>query len=63
MKNRYTLEVLKYDGRSHHIEIEADEIRIEEGVIKFMSGGGDRWIPIAVYPIDKTIISRILKLK
>jgi len=25
--------------------------------------GGDCWIPIAVYPTDKTIISRILKLK
>ncbi len=63
MKNRYTLEVLKYGGPSIHVDIEADEIRIEEGVIKFMSDGGDRWIPIAVYPADKTIISRILKLK
>ena len=63
MKKRYTIEVLKYGGPSIHLEIEADEIRIEEGVIKFMSDGGDRWIPIAVYPVDKTIISKIDNLK
>jgi len=63
MKNKYTIEVLKYDGRSIHLEIEADEIRIEDIVIKFVADGGDRWIPIAVYPADKTIISKIEKLK
>ena len=63
MKNRYTLEVLKYDGSSIHLEIEADKALFEDGVIKFVMDGGDCWIPIAVYPTDKTIISRILKLK
>ena len=63
MKNRYTLEVLKYGGPSIHVEIEADDIQINDGVIKFVYDGGDRWIPISVYPADKTIISRIVKLK
>ena len=63
MKNRYTLEVLKYGGPSIHVEIEADDISYGDGVLKFVSDGGDRWIPIAIYPADKTIISRIVKLK
>jgi hypothetical protein len=29
----------------------------------FVSDGGDCWIPIAVYPSDKTIITKIENLK
>ena len=63
MKNRYTLEVLAYDGRTLHRTIEADNISYGDGVLKFVSDGGDRWIPIAVYPVDKTIITNIQKIK
>jgi len=62
MKNRYILEVLTYTG-SFNREIEADDFQINESVIKFVSDGGDRWIPIAVYPADKTIVTKIEKLK
>jgi hypothetical protein len=63
MKNRYTLEILAYDGRILNRAIEADNIQNEGGTIQFVSDGGDRWIPIAVYPADKTIITKIEKLK
>ena len=63
MKNRYTLEILTYDGRTLPRTIEADDISYGDGVLKFVSDGGDRWIPIAVYPSDKTIITKIEKLK
>lgn len=63
MKKRYTLEILLYDGRIFHRTIEADNIQMEAGVIQFVSDGGDRWIPIAVYPSDKTIITKIENLK
>ena len=62
MKNKYFLEVLKYTGPSSHLQIEADKAIFEDGVIKFVKDGGDEWIPIAVYPADKTIISKIEKL-
>lgn len=60
MKNRYIIEVLKYGGPSIHLEIEADTYKIYEGVIEFRADGGSSWIPVAVYPADKTIISKIL---
>lgn len=63
MKNRYTLEVLVYDGRILHRTIEADNIQFEDGIIQFVSDGGDRWISIAIYPADKTIVTNIQKLK
>ena len=63
MENRYSLQVLKYDGTSDYKEIEADTYQIQEGVIKFLSDGGPSWITIAVYPADKTIISKIQKIK
>lgn len=63
MKNRYTLEILTYDGRVLPRTIEADDISYGDGVLKFVSDAGDRWIPIAVYPSDKTIITKIEKLK
>ena len=62
MKNRYSLEILRYDGHSKYHSLEADKALFEEGVIKFVKDGGDEWIPIAVYPSDKTIISKIEKL-
>ena len=63
MKYRYTLEILAYDGRILHRTIEADNIQIEVGVIKFVSDGGDCWIPIAIYPTDKTIVTKRENLK
>ena len=57
MKYRYTLEILAYDGRIIHLTIEAENLQIEVGVIKFVSDGGDLWIPIAIYPTDKTIFT------
>lgn len=62
MKNRYTLEVLTYTG-SFRREIEADDFQIYESVIKFVADGGSVWIPIAVYPADKTIVTKIENLK
>ena len=62
MKNRYTLEVITYTGTFNRA-IEADNIQIKDGTIMFVSDGGDCWIPIAVYPSDKTIITKIEKLK
>lgn len=62
MKYRYTLEVLTYDGRTLHRSIEADDISYGDGILKFVNGG-DRWIPIAIYPADKTIVTNIQKLK
>jgi hypothetical protein len=59
MENRYTIEVLAYDGRTSQQTIEADDIQIKNGVIKFVSDCGHKWIPIAVYPADKTIVSKI----
>ena len=62
MKFRYTIEVLVYDGRSLHRTIEADEVFIQEGSMIFkMDLGG--WIPIAIYPANKTIVTKIEKLK
>ena len=63
MKKRYTLEVLTYDGRVLQRTIEADNIQMEAGTIQFLSDVVDRWIPIAVYPSDKTIITKIENLK
>lgn len=63
MKNRYTLEVLVYDGRILHRTIEADNIQFEDGIIQFVSDGGDRWNTIAIYPTSKTIVTNIQKLK
>ncbi len=63
MKFRYTIEVLVYDGRILHRTIEADNIQFENGIIQFVSDGGDRWIPIAIYPVNKTIVTNIQKLK
>ena len=63
MKFRYTIEVLVYDGRILHRTIEADNIQFENGIIQFVSDGGDRWIPIAIYPANKTIVTNIQKLK
>ena len=62
MKYKYTLEVLTYTG-SFNREIEADNIQIKDGTIMFVSDGGDCWIPIAVYPADKTIVSKRENLK
>lgn len=62
MKNRYTLEVITYTGTFNRA-IDADDISYGDGVLKFVSDGGDRWIPIAVYPADKTIVTKIEKLK
>ena len=63
MKYRYTIELLAYDGRILHRSIDADDISYGDGVLKFVSDGGDRWIPIAIYPADKTIVTKIEKLK
>ena len=63
MKYKYTLEILTYDGRILPRTIEADNIQIKDGTIMFVSDGGDCWIPIAVYPSDKTIITKIEKIK
>jgi hypothetical protein len=63
MKYRYTLEVLTYDGRILHRAIEADDVFIKEGSIAFKIDAGDRWNTLAVYPADKTIITKIEKLK
>ncbi len=63
MKFRYTIEVLAYDGRILNRSIDADNISYGDGVLKFVSDGGDRWIPIAIYPADKTIVTKIEKLK
>lgn len=63
MRYRYTLEVLAYDGRILHRTIEADKIQMEHDVIQFVSDGGDRWIPIAIYPASKTIVSKRENLK
>ena len=61
-KNRYTIEVLKYGGPSIHLELEADTYKVHDGVIEFRLDGGIEWITIAIYPVDKTIISKIVKL-
>ena len=63
MKYRYTVELLTYDGRILQRTIEADNIQMEAGVIQFVSDGGDRWIPIAIYPASKTIVSKRENLK
>ena len=63
MKNRYTIELLSYDGRILYRSIDADDISYGDGVLKFVSDGGDRWIPIAIYPANKTIVTKIEKLK
>ncbi len=63
MRYRYTVELLTYDGRILQRTIEADNIQIESGVIQFVSDGGDRWIPIAIYPASKTIVSERENLK
>jgi hypothetical protein len=63
MRYRYTIELLTYDGRILHRTIEADNIQMEHGVIQFVSDGGDRWIPIAIYPASKTIVSKRENLK
>lgn len=63
MKNRYFIEVLKYDGTSIKREIEADNILIAEGSIKFVGDLYASWDIICVYPVDRTIIYKIEKLK
>ena len=62
MKFRYTIEVLTYDGRTLHRTIEADDISYGEFVLKFVTTS-DGWIPIAIYPANKTIVTKIEKLK
>ena len=64
MKYRYTLEILAYDGRILHRAIEADDGELGVGgSIAFKIDAGDRWDTLAVYPADKTIITKIEKLK
>lgn len=63
MKYRYTLELLTYDGRILNRTIEADNILIKDGTIQFVSDGGDCWVPIAVYPTNKTIVTKREKIK
>lgn len=64
MKYKYTIEILTCDdGRIIFRAIEADNIQIKDGTIMFVSEGEDCWIPIAVYPSDKTIITKIENLE
>ena len=63
MKFRYTIEVLAYDGRSLHRTIEADAVFIQEGSMSFKMDAGDHLNLIAIYPANKTIVTKIEKIK
>ena len=60
--NRYTIEVLKYDGTTKIYYVEADNMKIENNSIILNTFVGMTSVPTAVYPADKTVISKIEKI-
>lgn len=63
MRYRYTIELLAYDGRIITRTYDADRVDVEGGALIFSSDAGDRWATLAIYPVNKTIVAKIEKLK